>query len=119
MARGGIVYWEIEGEDVKGLSAFYDGLFGWGGNEFMPNYFGATTPEGSPDGAVSAPTEGYTNGVTIYIEVDSIDETLAQIEAAGGSTMTPRTVVPDTVIYATFKDPAGNRLGLIEPTPDS
>jgi predicted enzyme related to lactoylglutathione lyase len=111
---GAIVHFEITGSNAGDLAKFYDAMFGWGADEWMPDYFGATTPEGSPDGAISTPSEEMTNGTVIYIEVPSIDEALAKIEAAGGKTKTPRTEIPDVVIYASFYDPAGNLVGLVE-----
>ncbi|MGF1668668.1 MAG: type IV secretion system protein, partial [Acidimicrobiia bacterium] len=52
--------------------------------------------------------------VPAHVEVDSIDDHLAQIGAAGGSTVVPRTVVPGMVVFAQFSDPAGNVVGLVE-----
>jgi len=46
--------------------------------------------------------------------VPEIVEALARIEAAGGKTVVPRTVVPGVVTFALFTDPAGNLLGLAE-----
>ena len=46
--------------------------------------------------------------------VDDIDYVLAKVEANGGSVVLPRTVVPDVVTFALFKDPAGNLLGVAE-----
>jgi len=46
--------------------------------------------------------------------VDDIDEVLAKVEANGGSIVLPRTVVPQVVTFALFKDPAGNLLGIAE-----
>ena len=54
------------------------------------------------------------NYVTLYIEVPDIDAHLIKIEAAGGKTVTPRTVIPDTVTFTMFADPAGNMVGLVE-----
>lgn len=111
---GAIVHFEITGGNAAELAKFYDDMFGWGSNEWMPDYYGATTPEGSPDGAISTPPEGMANGTVVYIEVPSIDKALARIEAAGGKTKTPRTEIPDVVVYASFFDPAGNLVGLVE-----
>jgi predicted enzyme related to lactoylglutathione lyase len=46
--------------------------------------------------------------------VPDIDASLKAIVASGGSTVLPRTVVPNLVTFALFKDPAGNRMGLVE-----
>ena len=46
--------------------------------------------------------------------MDHIDDALAKVEANGGSVVLRRTVVPDVVTFALFKDPAGNLLGVAE-----
>jgi uncharacterized protein len=49
------------------------------------------------------------------IAVDSIDDTLAAVVAAGGEVVTPRTpIVEGKDALATFRDPAGNVLGLYQ-----
>jgi uncharacterized protein len=53
----------------------------------------------------------------ITIDVDGIDDALKQVEAEGGSTVTPRTAIPGMGAFAYFKDPEGNVLGLWETTP--
>ena len=65
-------------------------------------------------GAVGTGPEEMPNYLTIYVEVESIDDHLAKIGAAGGSTVMPRTEIPGTVTYALFSDPAGNVVGLVE-----
>jgi uncharacterized protein len=114
---GSIVHFEIAGEDPVALGAFYTGLFGWLLTESLPGYLLATTPEGSTDGAISSPPEGEGRALVIYVEVDSIDDTLAAVEAAGGRVDQPRAVIPDMVVYARFVDPAGNIVGLVEAPP--
>ena len=44
--------------------------------------------------------------------VDSVAETLAAIVAAGGEVVTPLTPQGPGEAFATFRDPAGNVLGL-------
>lgn len=51
----------------------------------------------------------------IYVQVDSIEKTLEDVNASGGATLVPRTEIPNTVIYGLFKDPAGNIVGVVEP----
>jgi predicted enzyme related to lactoylglutathione lyase len=50
----------------------------------------------------------------IYLGVPDINATLAKITAHGGAIVFPRTVIPGVVVLALFKDPAGNRMGLVE-----
>ena len=50
----------------------------------------------------------------IYVGVADITATLAKVQAAGGSVVFPRLVVPGTVVIGMFKDPAGSKVGLVE-----
>ena len=50
----------------------------------------------------------------IYLGVPDIDAALKKIVASGGSVVMPRMVIPKVVTLAIFKDPAGNRMGLVE-----
>jgi hypothetical protein len=56
----------------------------------------------------------HTPSPVITIQVDAIDDALKRIEAAGGSTVTPRTAIPDMGAFAYFKDSEGNVMGLWE-----
>ena len=109
-----IVHFEILGKDHAAIRDFYAAQFGWGMQEAMEGYTLVTTAEGSVAGAVGTPPEGLDRMVTLYIQVESIDDALASIAKAGGATVVPRTVIPGMVTYAQFTDPAGNVVGLVE-----
>ena len=54
------------------------------------------------------------------VHTDDIEATLRQIEAAGGKGVMPRTEGPPVGaehirVFTTFLDPAGNKVGLVEP----
>jgi len=53
----------------------------------------------------------------ITIDVEAMDDALTEIEAGGGTTVTPRTAIPGMGAFAYFNDPEGNVLGLWETTP--
>ncbi|MCB2223358.1 MAG: VOC family protein [Actinobacteria bacterium] len=111
-----IVHWEIIGPDGDAMKAFYGDLFGW---EFeSPEGFGGYhlvgDDQSSIGGAVGAGSDEMPSYVTLYLSVPDIDAHLARIEAAGGSIVMPRTTIPGMVTYATFRDPAGNLVGLVE-----
>jgi predicted enzyme related to lactoylglutathione lyase len=122
-----VVHFEIPAEDLTRAKSFYGDIFGWQ-LETMPIGAGEytivmTTPV---DGESQMPTEpGSINGgmmqrssetpsPVITIDVDGIDDTLKQIEAAGGSTVTPKTPIPNMGAFAYFKDTEGNVMGLFE-----
>jgi predicted enzyme related to lactoylglutathione lyase len=50
----------------------------------------------------------------LTVGVDSIDDSMKRVEAAGGTVVTPRTEIPGMGAFAYFKDTEGNVLGLWE-----
>jgi len=125
-----VVHFEIPADDLDRAKGFYGSVFGWELQTVPMNegeYTSVITTD--VDEQTQQPTEpGAINGgmfvrderVTspvITIDVDGIDDALKQIEAEGGSTVTPRTAIPGMGAFAYFKDPEGNVLGLWETTP--
>jgi predicted enzyme related to lactoylglutathione lyase len=126
---GKVVHFEIPAEDLDRAKNFYSSIFGWQ-LQTMPMPGGEytsviTTPV---DQQTQMPTEpGAINGgmmqrdertpaPVITIDVEAIDDALKEIEAAGGSTVTPRTAISGMGAFAYFKDPEGNVVGLWETT---
>lgn len=117
MASHKIVHWELMGPDASALNSFYHDLFGWKSEE-VPGFGGysmVAADDTGVAGAIGAGNEHMPSYQAMYVEVDSIDEHLAKAEAAGGTTVTPRTVIPGMVVFGMFRDPAGNLVGLVEP----
>ncbi|MDH3193873.1 MAG: VOC family protein [Acidimicrobiia bacterium] len=112
-----IVHWELMGADGAGLKSFYADLFGWSleGVPGFGDYYMTSEDDTGIAGAVGQGNEHMPNYQAMYVEVPDIEAHLAKIEAAGGKTVVPRTVIPDTVIFGLFTDPAGNLVGLVEP----
>ena len=99
-----IVFFDIAGPDAAKLKSFYASVFEWG----IDDKNGIKT--GGLDGTLRQdPPEKI-----IYIGVPDIDAALEKVKAEGGTVDVPRMVVPGVVIFALFKDPAGNRMGLVE-----
>jgi predicted enzyme related to lactoylglutathione lyase len=56
-----------------------------------------------------------TPGVLVYVTVDSIERILEEVSSQGGRTVRPRTEIsPEVGWWASFRDPAGNVVGLFE-----
>lgn len=102
-----IVYFEIAGPDGAQLKAFYSSVFGWSID--ATSTIAAASTGGVRGGIRQDPAEKV-----LYLGVPDIVTALKQIEAAGGKTIVPRTVVPGVVTFALFSDPAGNRMGIAE-----
>lgn len=108
-----IVFFDIAGPDDVELTAFYSAIFDW---DIAPGG-GLSTPIASP--TATPPTLMGTirkdpAEKVIYIGVNDIAATLDAIVAKGGTIDQPRFEVPGTVVLGLFKDPAGNRVGLVE-----
>lgn len=108
---------EFMGADGAGQRDFYSSIFGWATEEvpgFDQYYMVSADVAGAPGAAIGKGPEPSPNYLTVYIDVESIDDTLEAIGAAGGHTVMPRTVIPNVVTFAMFTDPAGNLVGLTE-----
>jgi predicted enzyme related to lactoylglutathione lyase len=122
-----VVHFEITFEDQERAKEFYGSVFDWDLNDNdMGNGVVYTTATTVPIDDKMMPTEpGAINGgftgrssetpsPVITIGVDSIDDSLKKVEAGGGSTITPRTPIPNMGAFAYFKDSEGNTMGLWE-----
>ena len=98
------------------LKDFYSNIFGWNPQPYegVDNYHVVSSDETGLGGAVGKGNEHMPNYLTVYLQVPDIDAHLEKIGGAGGSTVLPRTEIPDTVTFALFSDPAGNMVGLVE-----
>jgi uncharacterized protein len=123
-----IVHFEIPADDEGRAREFYRETFGWQMQE-MPELDYTIVMTTAVDEQTQLPTEpGAINGglmkrstdtpaPVLTVDVESIDDALTRIDAAGGSTVKPRTEIPGMGAFAYFKDPEGNVLGLWETMP--
>jgi predicted enzyme related to lactoylglutathione lyase len=122
-----VVHFEIPTDDLGRAKAFYGNIFDWQLQDMdMGNNATYTIAMTVPVDDKQMPTEpGAINGgmmtrspetssPVITVGVDSIDDALKKIEAAGGGVVTPRTEIPGMGAYAYFTDTEGNTLGLWE-----
>jgi len=120
-----VVHFELPVDDLDRAKSFYASVFGWGVQTIEDmDYTTAMTTR--VDEKSQMPTEpGAINGgltrrsadtpaPLITIQVDAIDDALQRIEAAGGSSVQPRTAIPGMGAFAYFKDSEGNVVGLWE-----
>jgi len=108
-----VVFFDIAGSSMASEATFYHDIFDW---RIAPS--GAfSVPVASPlpgNLRVEPASEGPATERVVYIGVPDINATMAKIIAHGGAVVFPRYPVPGVVILALFKDPAGNRMGLVE-----
>ena len=114
--HGKLSYIQIPAVDVRASGAFYEAVFGWTvrGDE---RHLSFTDASGELIGAwVSDRVASAEPGHLPYISVEGIDRTLEQIEAHGGQVVRPPYPEGDLWV-ATFRDPAGNVLGVWQAGP--
>ena len=115
MPHGDITHIDNPVTDMERAKAFYSGLFGWQisappGFEDYPMW---SAPNKISGGGLAPRSDGFTQPRS-YVEVDSIDDTLAQVEASGGKTLMAKSPISETSWWAIFADPDGNEVGLYE-----
>ncbi len=115
MAHGDITHIDIPVTDKDRATAFYGTLFGWQisappGFEDYPMW---QAPNQISGGGLAPRGEGFTQPRS-YVEVDSIDDTLALVEANGGRVVMGKHPITETSWWAFFEDPDGNVIGLYE-----
>jgi predicted enzyme related to lactoylglutathione lyase len=120
-----VVHFEIPFENKDRAMKFYTQCFGWQLQD-MPqmNYVMANTTATGPDfrptdpgaingGLFARPKEAP--GPVIYVGVESVDTAIANVLAAGGKVVTPKTPIPGMGAYGRVSDTEGNVIGLFEP----
>jgi predicted enzyme related to lactoylglutathione lyase len=115
MAHGKICYLEIPARTGEESAAFYSKIFGWKVRTRGDGELAFDDAGGVSGTWVKESDRTPDETVRTYIMVDSIDETLRQIEASGGRVSTPRRDIgPGMGAFAVFADPAGTEFGLYE-----
>ncbi|MGO9961287.1 MAG: VOC family protein [Solirubrobacteraceae bacterium] len=109
---GAITYLHIPAADVHQAAAFYRDVFDWNVGDPDSDRPSFQDPGGRLSGAwISDHVVASRPGLLPYIYVDHVPETIARIVAHGGEIVT--NPYPEGLLtVATFRDPAGNVLGL-------
>jgi predicted enzyme related to lactoylglutathione lyase len=94
-------YVEIPADDVKSAIAFYRGLFGW---KF----------EKAPGGGMQK-RQMPGQGLTVMIEVPSVDKSLEKLTKLGGKILMPKNDAMGMVRFAICQDNQNNVFGVWEP----
>lgn len=115
-------------DDMERAKRFYEEVFGWEISVVLGsggNYHAATTvpvdEKGQPKvsrggingGLFQRGTHGL-EGISLEINVSSIDECLKKIEAVGGKTVMPKAPILNFGFFALFMDTECNIIGLWE-----
>jgi predicted enzyme related to lactoylglutathione lyase len=113
-----VVHFEIPADEPDKIATFYADVFGWRVQRVegpMEYWLVSTGAEGSPgiDGGIYRRSPEWGEYVNI-LDVTSLDESIAAVEAAGGSIITPKTAMTGLGWLAYFRDPEGNPFGMMQ-----
>ena len=108
-----LVHWEIEARDPDRLRAFYGELFNWdiGAGPIMAVPAGIGGPEPGPAGHLR---QSERSGVTLYIQVRDLSESLAKAAALGGTVSSEPFDIPGGPTLAAILDPEANPVMLVQ-----
>ena len=119
MPHGDITHIDIPVTDTERAKGFYSSLFGWQIAE-PPGFEGYPmwqAPNKISGGGLAPRSEDFTQPRS-YVEVDSIDDTLLDAVAAGGTVIMDKSEISETSWWAVIVDLDGNEIGLYEGTTD-
>ena len=113
IAPGKICYIQIPALDVESYAAFYETVLGWSIRRRSDGEVAFDDTVGEVSGTwITGRPPSSEPGLLVYVMVDSVAETLTRIAAEGGEVVTPLTPQGEGEAFATFRDPAGNVLGI-------
>ncbi|QDV52248.1 VOC family protein [Gimesia fumaroli] len=105
-------YVEFPSNDLAATKAFFEAAFGWSFTDYGPEYT-AFSDEGLDGGFFKANLCSTTasGGALIVFYSERLEETLAKVEAAGGTIIRPIFSFPGGRRFQ-FTEPAGNEFGV-------
>jgi uncharacterized protein len=113
-----VVHFEINTSSQPELARFYSEAFDWSMQPETEDYIqintdGVCAGTGAPgiEGGIG-PSDPGDDFVTLYVQVPDLEETLGQVVELGGEVDMPPTEA-GRIVFAIFRDPAGNRIGLV------
>ncbi len=111
-----VVHFEFSSPDPDRASAFYRDLFGWeiqkwdGPAEYWLVNSASLGDIGIDGGFMRSMDDSARTIVTV--DVDSVDDMIAKVEAAGGSVALPKQTIPGVGYQAYCVDPDGTIFGI-------
>ncbi len=114
-----ITHFEIYGDEPEKLVDFYAAVFKWRmekaeGLDYWRIHMDPSNLE-SVNGGLTYRPRADPKGWLQFVQVDSIDESIALAEQMGAKVMRPKTAIPRTAWVCVLTDPAGNAFAIWQP----
>jgi len=107
---------ELPVHDAKAAAKFFESVFEWNIIEDKEMNYVMFNAEGGTGGGFSQVNdENPVGNVLLYINTPNLKDSLEKIKANGGTVVMEGYEIPTIGTMATFKDPTGNLLALLEP----
>jgi uncharacterized protein len=108
-----IDYIEFNVTDMEAAKQFYGAAFGWEFTDYAPEYVGIRKPgvEGQEVGGLRLMETVTPGGALVILYSDDLEQSLAQVEAAGGTITAPIFDFPGGRRFQ-FCDPSGTELAV-------
>jgi uncharacterized protein len=108
-----VVHWEIVASDPQRQAQFYRQLFNWqiGEGAVMQIAPGLGGPEPGPAGHLRA---GDHSGVSLYVQVRDLRESLTNATELGGTVLREPFAAGTGTTLGVILDPEGNRIVLVQ-----
>ncbi|MFZ0172580.1 MAG: VOC family protein [Acidimicrobiales bacterium] len=108
-----VVHFEIGGRDPDRLREFYAAMFNWsiGDGPIMTIAAGVGGPEPGPGGHLRQTDRP---GVSLYVQVRDLRDSLQKVVELGGATVTQPFDIPNGPTLAVITDPEHNQLVLVQ-----
>jgi predicted enzyme related to lactoylglutathione lyase len=115
LAPGKLAFVQIPAIDVDRSVGFYEAVFGWNIRRRSDGEIAFDDGAGEVSGTwVTDRVPSSEPGFLLYVMVESVEQVLEKIIQAGGAVVTPLTPQGEGEALATFRDPAGNVLGIFQ-----
>jgi len=110
-----ITHIEFSSRDLEETKKFYRDVFGWKITDYPEMNYATFDGEGGSGGGFNPISEDYPAGrVLVYINTPNLQETLVKIKASGGTVLMDGFSIPGVGTMATFNDPTGNLVALLQ-----
>lgn len=115
-----VIHFEILADDPDALSTFYKEALGWtiqaweGPQKYLTVSTGPADTAGINGGIME---RHFQQPVINTVQIDSMDDVIAKVKAAGGELTHGPHEIPGIGLHAYCADPQGNWFGLLQPGP--